>query len=406
MKKIVLITAISLASLVAFSACKRSADADSAAGAQNAKEAAADNNVISNVPSSGLKLADKGDGVDYVIKDRVFVEGPLEIDPGVTIDVQSEDGILHVTNDGALIIRGTADKPVVIQSSTGSWSGISITSPKQSEISYLTLQNAQSKPEPLGPLGVLRVDGAKIALDHVTVDGSSGYGIDIANGATITRFEHNTIRNCKNIPIQLGSYKHIAMIGEGNVLEGNARQGIGFGYGAFGDNGNVDGDFAFKKLAYPYFIDVAKDIKPTAPVTITIDAGAEFIMGHDKETFASGSIRIGGAAKLVVSGTADAPVVMRGEDAEATVAAMEIGGTAQATIDHVQFVTVGLKIHETASATLSNIAFQKSADRALEIFDKPTVKNGGNITFEDCKVNVYDGRREWGSEEMKELPAE
>ncbi len=348
-----------------------------------------------------VKLEDLGLDIDYVLKENLILEDgkKLEIGPGVTIDMQSSNAGVEVRGDAALMVNGTADKPVVFKSTIGStWSGLVFNSKnKDNALNYLQILNAD------GEERVMRLDlDARLAMDHVTIDGSANDGIHVSADAKLTKFTNNTIKNCKGYPLVLDSYAIIAMIGDNNTYENN-KPYIRINAYTF-DNFQ---ESVIKKQPIPFFIAEGMNVDGESG-TLTIEPGTEFVFEHEREA------RIGGSIQLKLGGDAKNPVIMRGLNDEPNYwRGFYIDTERPSSIDGLTLSQTGydeyasLRIRSDANISLANITFNATEHRCLEIGNSSKVAVKGELKFVKCdKGNIYDDRIE-GEDDQKiltELP--
>ncbi|MBO4350027.1 MAG: hypothetical protein J6A01_03650 [Proteobacteria bacterium] len=345
--------------------------------------------------NKNIKLEDLGLDIDYILTDSINLHDntKLEIAPGVTIDMQSSSAGFDINDDAALIVKGTADAPVIFKSTNSSvWSGLRFSSKnKDNALNYLQIQNADGEEHVIG----LDFE-SRIAMDHVTLDGSANDGIRVGGDAKFTKFTNNTIKNCKGYPLVLDSYAHLGMIGDGNQYENN-KQFIRINPYTFD---NVQ-EAVIKKQPIPYLLADGMNVDGESGA-LTIEPGVEFVFEHEKEAHIAGSIQ------LKLEGTAENPVIMRGMTDEPNFwRGLIIDSTRPISISGLVLSQTGngeepsLNIRSEANITLSNIVFKSTEHRCMEIAGGAKVINKGGLTFEKCgKGNIFDNRIE-GDDDKK-----
>ena len=351
--------------------------------------------------NNNLKLEDLGLDIDYVLTDTILLgeNTKLEIAAGVTIDMQSASAGFDVNGDAALIVKGTAEAPVIFKSTNSSvWSGLRFGSKnKDNSLNYLQILNADGEDQVIHLLYE-----ARLGMDHVTLDGSANNGIVVGGDAKFTKFTNNTIKNCKGYPLVLDSYAHISQLGEGNTFENNK---------PFIRINPYSLDIAeisvIKKQPLPFYLADGMNISGESG-SFTIEPGVEFVFEHEKEAIVSGSVQ------LKLEGTAENPVIMRGMSDENNFwKGLYIETERPSSIAGLTLINTGydemasLRIRDDANLTLSNITFKATEHRCMEIGSNTKITNKGGLTFEKCdKGNIFDNRIE-GEEEQKviaELP--
>ncbi len=347
--------------------------------------------------NKNIKLDDLGLDIDYILTDTINLRDntKLEIAPGVTIDMQSSSAGFDVGDDAALIVKGTADAPVIFKSTNSSvWTGLRFSSKnKDNALNYLQIQNADGEEHVIG----LDFE-SRVAMDHVTLDGSSNDGIWVGGDAKFTKFTNNTIKNCKGYPLVLDSYAHLGMIGDGNQYENN-KQFIRINPHVFDNVQNA----VIKKQPIPLYLADGMNIQGESGV-LTIEPGVELVFEHEKEAIINDSIQ------LKIEGTAENPVTMRGMNDEPNFwRGMRFESTRPSTISGLILSQTGndeqpsLYIRNDANITLSNIVFKSTEHRCLEIGGEAKITNKGGLTFEKCgKGNIFDNRIE-GDDDKKVL---
>ena len=348
------------------------------------------------------KLEDLGLDIDYVLSDMVNLgeNTKLEIGPGVTIDMQSSGAGFDVGGDAALIVKGTAESPVIFKSTNSSvWSGLRFSSKnKDNALNYLQIFNADGEEHVIG----LNYE-ARVSMDHVTLDGSANDGIRVFGDAKFTKFTNNIIKNCKGYPLVLDSYAHIGMIGDGNQYENN-KQYIRINPYVFDNVQNS----VIKKQPIPYYLADGMNVDGESG-TLTIEPGVEFVFEHEKEA------RVGGSIQLKIEGSAANPVIMRGMTDEANFwNGFSFDSARPSSISGLTLINTGcnetpsLRINNEAKLTVSDITFKATDHLCMEISGEAKVTNKGGLTFEKCgKGNIYDNRIEGDDDKriIAELPA-
>ena len=337
--------------------------------------------------NQSVKLEDLGLDIDYILDGDLNLNDntKLEIGPGVTIDMQSSSAGFTINNDAALIVKGTAESPVIIKSTNSSvWAGISFYSKnKDNALNYLQLFNADGEEQVIN-LG----SEARVAIDHLTLDGSANNGIVIGPDAKLIKFTNNTIKNCKGYPLVLNHYEQIAQIGDGNQYENN-KQFIRINPNYF-DNVQTT---VIKKQPIPFLMADGMNVDGESG-TLTIEPGVEFVFEHEKDA------RIGGSIQVKIEGTPENPVIMRGLNDEANYwYGLFIDTTRPSSISGLQLANTGcgettsLRIRSEADVALSNITFKPTDHRCLEIGSDAKINNKGGLTFEKCGAgNIFDIR--------------
>lgn len=346
------------------------------------------------------KLTDRGLDIDYTLDHCIYVNDnhTLEIDPGVTIMMASSGSCIDVRENGTLKINGTADKPVVFKTPEGaSWDGIKVWSKNKSNvISYAQISNIGNEDHAIGMAGE-----ARLAMDHVTIDGCDGNGVYLDSDARFVKFINNTIKNCKKYPLFLRNMLNIENFGDGNVFENNKKQYIDIADEWF----NAQEDFTIPKLPLPYYMERGLGIESDSS-TVTIAAGVELLFNHER------SFEVRNGVLLKIAGTPEAPVMMSGiNDEEVFWRGMSIESTRPSEIANLVIKNTGfdeaasLRLRGESKVKLANIAFKANPKTCFVIDSGVKLTNGGGLSFEGCgESNIYDERIE-GEDEQRKVAA-
>jgi hypothetical protein len=127
------------------------------------------------------KLSGSSDVPDYIVTSNLTMNARLTIDPGVRIDVMS-DNLIRVTQSGSFVASGTSDLPIIITGTTelpGFWRGIWIQSNNlENTFSHVHVSNAGSNNISSGaPRAALHLTGARLDLNNSKFFDIDGYGV-------------------------------------------------------------------------------------------------------------------------------------------------------------------------------------------------------------------------------------
>lgn len=252
-------------------------------------------------------LADRGPGIDYVLNEDLYISCALTIEPGVEIASKAQGVEIVIQDGGSLKAIGTAEKPIIIGAGGDAPMGRIMFNESANKgatqtFSYVTFKNMGGNKDEALTIH----EGVSIAMDHVTIDGSQTNGI--WTRGIIKKFENNTIKNCKGVPLTIEKLASLSQLGADNVYSDNGNNVIALKYDYDNDFGS---GLTFSKQSIPWFI--SDDIlfsNSDKSMSYTIPAGSQFKL--------AGGVRIEFAnrAKVAMNGTAEAPIVFEAADPE------------------------------------------------------------------------------------------
>jgi parallel beta-helix repeat protein len=145
------------------------------------------------------KLSDNPDVPDYIVTSNLTMSARLTIDPGVRIEVMS-DNLIRVTQSGSFVASGTSDMPIVITGTTelpGFWKGIWIQSNNlENTFSHIHVSAAGSNIITTGaPRAGLHLTGARINLNNSRFFDIDGYGVSSPSNDTQAPMENCEFEN-------------------------------------------------------------------------------------------------------------------------------------------------------------------------------------------------------------------
>lgn len=140
------------------------------------------------------KLSDNPDIADYIVTSNLTISARLTIDPGVRIEVMS-DNLIRVTQSGSFVASGTADMPIVITGTTelpGFWRGIWIQSSNmENTFSHIHVSAAGSNNISSGaPRAGLHLTGARLDLNNSRFFDIDGFGVSSPSNDTQAPMEN------------------------------------------------------------------------------------------------------------------------------------------------------------------------------------------------------------------------
>ncbi|MEZ4385140.1 MAG: right-handed parallel beta-helix repeat-containing protein [Nannocystaceae bacterium] len=252
----------------------------------------------------------------YFITDRAAIEAPLTLDPGVWIQVE-EGASLTVKNDGALTAEGTAESPIVFEGASvgtrGYWQGLAFeVGGTEEPLAYGVVLDhvrvadagADAWNGNSDTVAAIFMSGSGSArITNTEIHNSAGYGLWVGGDARIAGFAGNHLHD-NNVPMRI----HPDRVGElagTSTIENNTDDRV---WVVFGNNDKVTRAATWRDLGTPYYI----------ADRMYIDAAVEVEAGVEIEHAQDIGMRVTKLGSLTASGTADAPVVFRGANANAS----------------------------------------------------------------------------------------
>ena len=208
----------------------------------------------------------------HIIVDDVFVEAVLTLEPGVIVKFGPGAGLyVGVDAKGALYADGTADLPIIFTSNftpvgPGNWNGITFDRFTVSGVTVLNHCVVEYGGD--NGYGNIYCHDASLAITNCTIRHSSTYGVYAERRivAGFTDFSGNTITQNAEYPIRIDA-EHIRTLGPGNILTGNAKDGILVG------NGEVYTSGEWLNHGVPYIVTNELDIQHGSGPILTIASG-------------------------------------------------------------------------------------------------------------------------------------
>jgi len=237
--------------------------------------------------------------VDYIITCMTNVDGKLTVEPGVTIAFEQNAG-MNFGHKSSFKMKGNAEKPIVLtgkEQIKGFWRGIGTGSTSMSNtMSYVTIDYAG------GPKAALEIynEASNLSIEHCTFSNSKNYGM--LTNRKVGKDVHNIVmNNCtfiqNKIPFKTDVIR-LRLFNGTNKFSGNEKDHIEL------DGGTIAGDVTWAKLDVPYFLQGDLSIRDGV---FSVSPGTVVIMSSQK------SIHVYQNASLVMVGTKDDPISIRGE---------------------------------------------------------------------------------------------
>lgn len=310
------------------------------------------------------------------VKGDVRVRGKLTIEPGTTI-IMCADCVLDIGWAGSaatVLANGTADKPITIRGASagkGFW----------------------------GKVIVGREVTTNSVLSHVSIDGAGSAGSQAAAALEVYSgigLQNIKISNAATAGVDLGAVKpggtitvdsadgHGAIISDEVALRAMPEFTMGtLGKGsiAITDETWSEGDITLRDYGVPYYI--PKEVK-TAGASVTLNAGAKFVMGPDSRFEFAWA---GNGGTLKIEGTAAKPVVFEGEVKEPGswqgVWVNRAAATASS-IKHLEVHHGGSDdygaLYVVSKIALNDVKIQDAKSWGLEVGDEGLKSGSANVT--------------------------
>ncbi|WP_025762354.1 right-handed parallel beta-helix repeat-containing protein [Dyadobacter tibetensis] len=246
---------------------------------------------------------------DYVITKNINVDAELTINPGVVIAF-SRDTRLTVSDKGAFIAMGEADKPIRFEGrekTTGFWAGVQVNSSNGgNKMEFVEIMHAGAQPLFGSTRAGMALAGnfsAQMSIKNCTFSYNKGYGLYIGEGAALGEFSTNTFKNNVEAGININA-KNVHNLDENSVFTGaNGRNVVEIYASILEFDLNNEITWPVFKDKTPYRISSSLSVQAAwkvLPETI-IEMGREAYLRIDK-----------GFMKAV--GTKDAKIVFRGAE--------------------------------------------------------------------------------------------
>ena len=274
-----------------------------------------DGNGFDGVYLSGDTIDDEVEwenlGVPYVVSENVEVAGnvgePAVLTVGAGVSILFEhDRQLRFSRTGnasQLVVNGTADAPVTLgglgADTAGYWRGIDVsTGASPIELHHVVVAGA-------GEAGgaALVIEGTTLLVDEVSISGSAGAGILFGEGASFHAGSIGLSVTESALALELPAAAVASIPGERLSVQGNITPAV-----KVAGDAEVTSSGVWVDPGIPYWIadDVEVDGTADNPIILEIGAGVSLRFDNDTGLFVGKN----GAAGLLISGTADAPVSM------------------------------------------------------------------------------------------------
>ena len=305
--------------------------------------------------------------VDYIITCETKVTDKLTINSGVVIAFGQNAGI-KFTEAASFKMEGTAAKPILLtgtENTKGFWKGMySESSNTDNMMSYVTIDYAGGNEINHGIKAALTIfrTNSHVTLDHCTFSNSLNTGMNVSvnfGEDEQSVFFTNCIFTNNDIPV-VSKASNLRMFNATNSFSGNDNDYVLL------EKGSLFGDATWANLDVPYLLESSNTngFKANRCV-LTIEPGTDIMMTSRTKMV------ITYESSLIMVGTADEPITIRGEqDVAGFWDSISIGSeSALNEIGHVNIKNAGQTTGDP------NGAVQLGYSKYLNIHD---------VVFSDC----------------------
>lgn len=248
--------------------------------------------------------------VDYIVNCLVYIGAEVSIEAGTVIEFASETGLIIEESSSAILLsKGTAAAPIILRGTSddiGLWRGLRVLSTHpQNELSHTHIIGAGSSSfNGADVQSGIKVDG-RVKIRNCLIEKSGGTGIYVdyySEENAITGFASNTIKDCKDYPIDLAIF-HVSSLDQNSIFEGNTHNKIYILPG-----GSLIGDHVWTDPGIPLLVDNGIYVGYAGDnASLNIKEGTELQFRNDK------SLRVTADGYIHIQGSASNPVRLVGE---------------------------------------------------------------------------------------------
>jgi hypothetical protein len=308
-------------------------------------------------------------GAPYVIRRSFDVAGKngkatleiaagtvLKLDPGVDIDV-------GYSNPGALVVAGSADKPVTFTASEAGhpWQGVWIYNGASVKIDQAVLSGGGADEG----RGVIMVDHGDLAVTNTAFKGNR-LGVTCAEEAEDVKLaiDKSSFDGGEKPAVAIMA-RQVGGLGASNSFAKDAHIMV--------RGGTVRGTVTWPALSVPY--EIAREVTVEEKGQLTLAAGVELVFAKDQQL----SVGYSSEGTLKAMGTADKPVKLRGEhdEADAWKGVYFYGSARDSELNHVRIEGAG-----------AEAAVQVKEGAAVKIDGLSGAKCANAVVTSDCKAKL------------------
>lgn len=308
--------------------------------------------------------------VDYIINCEISVTAELKVEPGVVIAF-TEDSSITIEEEGSVKMVGTSDSPIVLtgkEQEMGFWRGMLIAlSPSNNVLEHVIIEYAGSKSTShIGfPNAGLQMDGGKASIINCTFRKNKGNGLYVREASYETIIQ-NSVFTENDTPMSTWGDNQIKFYNNTNSYQGNAKDFVELIYpGIDVDNEEI----IWRKIDVPYKVTTRIHNRfDVDHAKLIIEPGVDVIMST-----AESHMRIRNDASITAVGTANEPIIFRGENGVKADWGYIIvsSGSALNEIGHAKFKDAGYNMADVkAVIVVDNSSF-------LQLHDVEFTNNAG-----------------------------
>jgi hypothetical protein len=250
--------------------------------------------------------------IDYIVPCMMRIEANLTVESGTVIAFEQNAG-LNFRDGSSFKMEGTDEKPILltgVEPTKGFWSGIYTHSSNADNLmSYVTVDYAGGESLPShGQQAALGVYGnnSPITLDHCTISNSNTKGMVITAPSSIGKdIQKVFMTNCvftKNDQPFKSDASRLRIYNGTNSFSGNTNDYV------YLAGGGLWGDATWAKLDVPYLLQHTGNHGFQVNESIlTVEPGTDIMLTAESE------IQVNDESALVMVGTAEDPIIVRGE---------------------------------------------------------------------------------------------
>lgn len=264
-------------------------------------------------------------GVHYVFTNqtggnaRLVVTGDLRIEAGTIIEFD-DNTLLAIDNPGSLTATGTATDPIVFrgaQSTNGSWYGICFDNSQESTLDHVHVLYGGNIWSPVAdPVCEGAISGAggeyegePVRISNSLIRGSAVSGVN-SFSLNLSEFRNNVLADNQAFPIRIQA-QHASSLDASNDFTGTSL-GLPNGdnriylWGTLSDSHN---QHVWTNPGVPWYVGESDPSGRSSHVNITDETTLHIQAGSRFEFSRGSSFNAWNGARIVATGTADAPIV-------------------------------------------------------------------------------------------------